>query len=124
MRFADGATLFITDGGKLSPIQLDRDATLSGSVTYARASEDVVVRFVVNRSGSEPYQELARYVGPPVTKEEAQELRAALDGADSFLLEAQRLRTELEQESKRNQELARAVRRLEEQIEKESRRAN
>ncbi len=124
VRFADGATLFITDGGKLSPIQLDRDATLSGSVTYARASEDVVVRFVVNRSGSEPYQELARYVGPPVTKEEAQELRAALDGADSFLLEAQRLRTELEQESKRNQELARAVRRLEEQIEKESRRAN
>ncbi|MBL8178056.1 MAG: hypothetical protein JNK48_25490 [Bryobacterales bacterium] len=124
IRESDGATLFITDGGKLAPVRLDRVAAQSGSVTYARASEDVVVRFVVNRSGEETHQEMARYVGPPVTKEEAQELRAALDGADSFLQEAQRLRVELENESKRNQELARAVRRLEEQLEKESRRAN
>ncbi|MBL8222706.1 MAG: hypothetical protein JNL62_25935, partial [Bryobacterales bacterium] len=99
IREADGATLFITDGGKLAPIRLDRDAAQSGSVTFARASEDVVVRFVVNQKGLETHQEMARYVGPPVTKEEAQELRAALDGADSFLQEAQRLRMELENES-------------------------
>ncbi len=124
VRGADGATLFITDGGKLSPMKLDRDAAQSGSATYARASEDVVVRFVVNQSGEETHQAMARYVGPPVTKEEAQQLRAALDGADSFLQEAQRLRMELENESKRNQELAKAVRRLEEQLQRESRQAN
>ncbi len=124
VRGADGATLFITDGGKLSPVKLDRDAALSGSATYARASEDVVVRFVLHQSGEETHQAMARYVGPPVTKEEAQQLRAALDGADSFLQEAQRLRMELENESKRNEELAKAVRRLEEQLERESRRAN
>ncbi|MBS1829033.1 MAG: hypothetical protein JST93_27265 [Acidobacteria bacterium] len=124
VRDGDGATLYITDGGKLSPVKLDHDAALSGSLTYARASEDVIVRFVVNRSGEETYQEMARYVGPPVTKEEARELRAALDGTDAFLQEAQRLRSELEQESKRNQELAKAVRKLEEQLERETRRAN
>lgn len=124
IREADGATLFITDGGKLAPIRLDREAAQSGSVTYARVSEDVLVRFVVNHQGLDTSQEMARYVGPPVTKEEAQQLRAAMDGADAFLQEAQRLRTELENESKRNEELAKAVRKLEEQLERESRRAN
>lgn len=124
VRHAESATLYVTDGGKLSPIKLDREATQSGSLTYARMSEDVSVRLVVNLPGGDPYQELARYVGPPVPREEAEELRAAVDGADAFIEETQKLRLQLEQESKRTEELARAVRRLEEQIERESRRPN
>jgi hypothetical protein len=121
VRYADDATLFITDGGKLSPIKLDRDAVLSGSVTYARLTEDVSVRFVVNQKDSQPYQELARYVGPPVPSIEAKELRAALDGKETMQQEAQDLRKELQQESKRTRELEQAIRRLQAQLERESR---
>lgn len=121
---ADGATLYINDGAPQSPVDVDRDTLKAGSVTYARMTEDVSVRMVVRRKGMDPFQELARYVGPPIARIQAKELREARDGTEKILTETTRLRDELRQEARRTQELERSLRKLETVLERETRTKN
>jgi hypothetical protein len=121
LRQADSVSLVITDGTAVPPIPLDKETLATGSVTYARFSEDVSVRFVVQRSGQPTYQEVARYVGSPVPRIETKEMQAARDGRARMLNEAQKLRQELQMESQRMRELERTVRKLQTQIEREAR---
>ncbi|HUQ94715.1 MAG TPA: hypothetical protein VM120_23745 [Bryobacteraceae bacterium] len=121
LQFAEAATLFIKDGDQLPPIELDRESTQRGSVTYARLSEDVTVRLVVKLKNQAALQELARYVGSPVPKIETRELRQVRQGRERLLSEARRLREELQKESYRTRDLERTVQRLESAIQRESR---
>jgi len=118
---ADSASLMITDGAPLPPIALDKDTLQTGSVTYARLSEDVSVRLVVERKGQPAYQEVARYVGSPVPRIETKEMLAAREGKARMISEAQRLREELQAESRRMRDLERTVKRLQVQLEREAR---
>lgn len=118
---ADSASLVIADGGDVPPIPLDKETLQTGSVTYARLSEDVSVRLVVQRKGQPPYQEVARYVGSPVPRVETKEMLMAREGRARMLNEAQKLRQELQLESKRMQDLERTVKRLQGQLEREAR---
>jgi hypothetical protein len=118
---ADSASLVIADGGPLPPIALDKETLQTGSVTYARLSEDVSVRLVVQRRGQPPYQEVARYVGSPVPRIETKEMLAAREGRAKMLSEAQRLREELLLESKRMRDIEKTVKRLQTQLEREAR---
>lgn len=117
---ADSAALVIADGGPLPPINLDKETLETGSVTYARLSEDVSVRLVVQRKGQPPYQEVARYVGSPVPRIETKEMLAAREGRSKMLGEAQRLRDQLVLESQRMRDLERTVKRLQGQLEREA----
>jgi hypothetical protein len=120
---ADGATLYVTDGRPLAPVELDKDTAQRGFITYGRLSEDVTVRMVVKRAKDTPYQELARFVGAPVPKEVPRELRESRERKEHLLAEIRKLRQQIQQEVERSQTLETSVSRLEQQIERESRRA-
>lgn len=120
---ADGATLHVTDGRSLSPVELDRDTAQRGFITYGRLSEDVTVRMVVKRKNETPYQELARFVGSPIPKEVPRELRDSRERKEQLLAEIRKLRHQIQQEVERSQTLETSVNRLERQIETEARRA-
>ncbi|MCC6368935.1 MAG: hypothetical protein IT165_35890 [Bryobacterales bacterium] len=112
---AESATLFIDDGGMLPPIHLDGDATRRGSVTYARLSEDVIVRLVVNRDNLPPLREQARYVGPPLAKYESRELRDAKEHARKLDAQAGEVQKEITAETERADELKKELRKAERQ---------
>jgi hypothetical protein len=118
---ADSATLIITDGKPVPPIELDRETIQGGSVTYARLSEDVSVKMLIQRKGQPPFQEMARYVGSPVPKVETKDLRDSRDRRSRMMTEAKQLREELQRESKRARDLERSLTRLEAQWARESR---
>jgi proteasome lid subunit RPN8/RPN11 len=107
---AESATLFIDDGGMLPPVHLDGDATRRGSVTYARLSEDVIVRLEVNRDNLPPLREQARYVGPPLPKYESRELRDAREHTRQLDAEAGEARKEIAAEADRAKELKKEIR--------------
>lgn len=124
IRQAEGATLHITDGRPLSPIELDRDTAQKGFVTYGRLTEDVRVRLVVRRTGQPPYEEMSRYVGAPVPKEEPAELKEARARRDQTVEETRKLREQLSKEMRKAEELENAVTHLERQVERESKKRN
>ncbi|MCC6392782.1 MAG: hypothetical protein IT167_19450 [Bryobacterales bacterium] len=107
---AGSATLFIDDGGMLPPIHLDGDATRRGSVTYARLSEDVIVRLEVNRENLPPLREQARYVGPPLAKYESRELRETREHTRKLDAEAAEIRSQIAAETERAKELNQEIR--------------
>lgn len=124
MKNAERATLYITDGRPLAPIELDRDTAQKGFLTYGRLGEDISVRMVVNRKEEQPFQELARFVGAPIPKEEPKELKETRQKRDQLLDEIRKLRQQLAQEAERSQSLETVVSRIEKQIERETAAAN
>jgi len=80
----------------------------------------VTVRLQLKRRNQPVVTELARYVGPPVPKIETQELRQVREGREARISEALRLRDDLKKESERTRELEQALKRLETQVERES----
>lgn len=112
---ADSASLIINDRGPLTPIDLDKETTQKGSVTYARMSEDVTVRLVVKRGGQKLIEELARYVGPPVPKVETREMRQLRQNRERLYSEAERLREQLDQQTANTRRLEREVKKLQAQ---------
>jgi len=106
----DSATLFIDDGGMLPPVHLDGDAARRGSVTYARLSEDVIVRLEVNRENLPPLREQARYVGPPLAKYESRELRETREHTRKLDAQAAEIRSRIAAETGRAKELNQEIR--------------
>lgn len=107
---AGSATLFIDDGGMLPPIHLDGDAIRRGSVTYARLSEDVIVRLEVSREDLPPLREQARYVGPPLARHESRELRETREQARQLDAQAGEIRKEIAAEDARAGDLKKEIR--------------
>ncbi len=116
VRVAERGSLFVHDGRELPPFHLDHDMIARGSVTYARLTEDVLVRLVVHAKGRPPVQELARFVGPPVPKAEEPALPEARAAKEKLVAEAEQLREDLRKETLRARELERTVRRLQAQM--------
>lgn len=117
---AEKTELQISDGGPLL-VPLQREIARTGSLTYARRSEDVTIRFVVYRKDRPPTEELARFVGPPVPRP-ADDLLKAHKERDAFLIEAETLRQDLKREEKRTRELERTVHQLKAKLERKSKR--
>jgi proteasome lid subunit RPN8/RPN11 len=115
---ADSATLEIDDGGPVPPVAIGGEALRTGSLTYARRSEDVTVRLILKRQGRVTAEERARFLGPPVPKEPPPGLREAEEERDRLRQQNERLLERLKQESVRARRLEREVRRLEEQATK------
>lgn len=122
VRNADSAVLYIEDAGKLDPIELDRETTHSGSVTYHRLSEDVKVRLLLRQKGKPVGEELARYVGSPVPKSEAKEMLATRERRERLQVEAQRLKEELSKQAEVTRKLQEKMKRLEKDLQKAGRR--
>ncbi|MBI4910626.1 MAG: hypothetical protein HY820_43840 [Acidobacteria bacterium] len=122
VRNADSAVLYIEDAGKLDPIDLDRETTRAGSLTYHRLSEDVKVRLVLRQKGKPVGEQWARYVGSPVPKSEAKEMQATREKRERLQVEAERLREELTKQAKATRELQVKMKRLERDIQRESKR--
>jgi hypothetical protein len=118
VREADNAVLEIRDGGPVPPVAIDGGALRTGSLTYARRTEDVTVRLVLKRQGRVSAEERARFLGPPIPKEPPPGLREAEEERDRLRQQNERLRERLKQESVRARGLEREVRRLEQQAAK------
>src|SRR5260370_7363567 len=88
----------------------------SGSLNYARRSEDVTVRFIVYRKNKPPVEELARFVGPPVPARASKALLEAEKQRDALLQEAGQLREAMPDEGKRPRHLHQALTQLHSQI--------
>jgi len=115
------AEVQIVDGGTVQ-LALDQALMRSGSLNYARRSEDVTVRFIVYRKNKPPVEELARFVGPPVPARASKALLEAEKQRDALLQEAGQLREEMREEGKRTRQLEQAVKKLESKMQRQSRR--
>ncbi len=78
---ADRGRLLIADGAATPEIALDQAALRTGAVVYARRSEQVKVRLVLETKGSRVAEEIAQFVGqaPAGGAEELDALRAERD---------------------------------------------
>lgn len=122
VRNADSSVIYIEDAGKLDPIDLDRETTRGGSLTYHRLSEDVKVRLVLKQKGKPVGEQFARYVGSPVPKSEAKEMQATREKRERLQTEAQRLREELARQAEVTRELQDKMNRLERDLQREAKR--
>jgi hypothetical protein len=111
VRSAEQAQLIIVDGQPLPPFRLDEESIRTGSVTYARRTEDVSVRLVVERQGR-TVEAAARFVGPPIAKVPPEGLAEAETERDRLLGETGRLREDLKKEEARTRTLQRTVNQL------------
>lgn len=113
VREAQSATLRIVDGGTAREIRLTPEDLRGGTLTYQRSTGAIELRLVLERPGSMPMSDTARFAGPepPARQEPA----LPEQSADELSAEADRLRLELQQEENK-------ATRLRQQVETEARR--
>lgn len=114
---AVGGLLEIHDGQAPVEFKLEREKLRRGTFSYARKSGDLELRLTVYRANNPPLQESARFVGPPPGRPPADDSAEVRRQRDSLQTEADRLREALRKETRRSQQLERAVRILENRLE-------
>ncbi len=129
---AQRGILEIGDGPRRTLVDLDRERVSNGSVTYVRQSDRVDVRMTLYAANGKPMEEVASFLGRPTeaveppapskaAKTDATEANTQRDAAirdrDEALQEAAKLRTELQNQISRNNQLEEAVRALRHRLE-------
>ena len=115
--------IHILDGKLERSIELDAAEVRRGSVTYARDSEDVQVRFVVERGAGGEVQEIARFLGATPPKKLEAQLEETRQQKNVVQEEADRLRRQLNRETVRTRQLQESIRALEDRAKGEQRKA-
>jgi proteasome lid subunit RPN8/RPN11 len=92
---ASGATVEIMDGIERTKVEMDGERLREGSITYARRSDRVDVRFRVNRPGSQPVEEFIRFLGQPVPGKPSPEELETIRQRDDLQQEVEKMRAEL-----------------------------
>ena len=99
IREASGATVEIVDGNDRTKVEMDGERLREGSITYARRSDRVDVRFRVNRPGSKPTEEFIRFLGQPVPGKPSPEELEAIRQRDELQQQVEKMRAELRSKS-------------------------
>jgi hypothetical protein len=103
VRQARTAVLMIRDGDDLRRIVLDSDTLHGGSADYTRQSEVVDVNLVLDQEGG-GRREALRFVGPPVKRNPTPEELQVIREREELKAEVERLRGELERQSRRRRQ--------------------
>ena len=88
---------------------MDGDRLREGSLTYARRSERVDVRFRVERPGSRPAEEFIRFLGQPPPAKPAVEHAETIRQRDELQAQVEKMRADL---ARRNAQIRRLQQRL------------
>lgn len=92
---ATGATVHIIDGSELSTVEMDGERLREGSITYARRSDRVDVRFRVRQPGSAPTEEFIQFLGQPIPSKPSPEELEAIRRRDELQQQVEKMRAEL-----------------------------
>jgi proteasome lid subunit RPN8/RPN11 len=106
VRGAEGGVLEIVDGGRKSDFPLHSDQVRNGNFTYARESGDVRVRLVVSLPRGGSMEGLATFAGIPAGRIATPEAGAE---REQLAREVEKLRADLAEQKKRNQDLEAAM---------------
>jgi hypothetical protein len=102
---ASGATVDIMDGNEKTKVEMDAERLREGSITYARRSDRVDVRFRLNRPGSQPFEEFIRFLGQPVPGKLSPEELEAIRQRDELQQQVEKMRAELRSKTAQLQRL-------------------
>ncbi len=102
---ATGASVEIIDGNERSTVEMDGERLREGSITYARRSDRVDVRFRVKRPGSAPTEEFIRFLGQPVLGKPSPEELDAIRQRDELQQQVEKLRADLRSKNAQLQRL-------------------
>ncbi len=111
VREADSAQIRITDGRADVAKALDAESLHSGSFFYVRSSDDVQIKITLYRAGKQTAVEIARFVGPKLTNTVTERDPSILQ-LYNVIRENQRLQQQLKKESARANRLERSLRNL------------
>lgn len=112
---AKTASLRIVDGGRQRRLALTQTELRTGSLTYQRRSGDVQFFLTLVTPTGKPVSENARFVGAPPVKTASAEGASSPDAAQQ---EADHLRRQIEEETKRQAELEDRIQRLRQAVRK------
>ena len=113
---AESATLRIVDGEAGHEIQLTREELQTGSLTYARRTDDVEFHLSLIRPDGEPVSEIARFLGDEYLRVPASAVQEDQREQEELRREAERLREQLGAEAARTTELREAIRVLRQRL--------
>jgi proteasome lid subunit RPN8/RPN11 len=92
---ASRASFEIQDGEERQVVEMDGDRLREGSITYARRSERVDVRFRVERPGAQPAEEFIRFLGQPPPAKPAIDQAEAIRQRDQLQQQVEQMRADL-----------------------------
>jgi len=102
-------TLEIADGAQSRTIPLAPADLAQGKFAYKRATGDVQVRMSVEAGNGSRLQEASRFLGPPPSKGNENELKALEQRRDELDAEVTRLKQSNDQQAQRIQQLERTL---------------
>lgn len=102
-------TLEITDGAQTRTIPLKPADLALGKFSYKRATGDVQVGMVVEAADGKKVQEASRFLGPPPSAGNAEELKGLQQRRDELQAEVDRLKQSNDQQAQRIQQLERTL---------------
>jgi proteasome lid subunit RPN8/RPN11 len=102
-------TLEIADGRQTRTIPLAPSELALGRFLYSRNTGDIQVRMSVEAANGSKVQEASRFVGPPPSKKDAEELKALQQRRDALEAEVARLKQSNDQQAQRIQQLERTL---------------
>jgi hypothetical protein len=102
-------TLEIVDGPQTRTIPLAPPQLALGKFSYSRDSGDIQVRMSVEAANGSKVQEASRFLGPPPSKKDAEELKALQQRRDELEAEIARLKQSNDQQAQRIQQLERTL---------------
>jgi proteasome lid subunit RPN8/RPN11 len=102
-------TLEITDGPQTRTVPLTRAELEMGKFSYKRQTGDIQVRMSVESADGNKLQEASRFLGPPPSQENTEELKALEQRRDELEAEVARLKQSNDQQAQRIQQLERTL---------------
>jgi proteasome lid subunit RPN8/RPN11 len=102
-------TLEIADGPEPRTIPLSHDELSQGKFAYKRATGDIQVRLSVEAPNGTKLQEASRFLGPPPSNGNTDELKALEQRRDELDAEVTRLKQSNDQQAQRIQQLERTL---------------
>ena len=106
---ATRGTLEIADGTQSRTIPLSPADLAQGKFAYKRATGDIQVRMSVEAPNGTKLQEASRFLGPPPSKKNDDELKALEKRRDELDAEVNRLKQSNDQQAQRIQQLERTL---------------
>jgi proteasome lid subunit RPN8/RPN11 len=101
--------LEITDGSQTRTIPLTPGALALGKFSYKRETGDIQVRMSVESADGNRVQEASRFLGPPPSQGNAEELKTLQQRRDELEAEVARLKQSNDQQAQRIQQLERTL---------------
>jgi len=102
-------TLEIADGPQTRTIPLSPAELAQGKFSYKRETGDIQVRMSVDGPDGKKLQEASRFLGPPPSKANAEELKTLQQRRDELEAEVARLKQSNDQQTQRIQQLERTL---------------